>query len=220
MQEKRAQIAQLDTARFRAEREGRDDEVSISNRIAAARRDLEALRREMEQTSKVRSPYSGQVVEMKVGAGSLVQAGTPILSLQPEVVKLEALLYIPTDQAKETAPGMEAEISPASIRREEYGFIRGKVTFVSDYPATEAALQRVFENGPLERALTGGAPVTEVHVEMEPDPSTPSGFRWSSRTGAPVQLSGGTMISGEIVTRDQKPITLVIPFVKEKLGIR
>jgi HlyD family secretion protein len=106
------------------------------------------------------------------------------------------------------------------VRREEFGFIRGKVTFVSDYPATEAALQRVFENGPLVRALAGAGPVTEVHVEMEPDPATPSGFRWSSAKGAPIQLSGGTLIAGEVVTREQPPIALVVPFLREKLGIR
>ena len=219
-QAKQADISQLDTARFRAEREGRDDEVAVANRIAAARRDLEALHRELDGTSKVRSPYTGQVLEVKVGPGSVVQTGTAILSVQPEVARLEALLYVPSDKAKETKPGMAVEISPASVRREEYGFIRGKVTFVSDYPATEAALLRIFENGPLVRSLEGAGPVTEVHVEMEPDPATPSGFRWSSAKGAPVQLSGGTLITGDVVTRDQVPASLVIPFLREKLGIR
>jgi HlyD family secretion protein len=219
-QAKRADITQLDTRRFRAGREGRDDEVGTANRIAAAQRDLDALRRELDQSSKIRSPYTGQVVEVKVAAGALVQAGTPVLSVQSEVVRLEALIYVPADKAKETKAGMSVEISPASVRREEFGFIRGKVTFVSDYPATEAALQRVFENGPLVRALAGAGPVTEVHVEMEPDPSTPSGFRWSSAKGAPIQLSGGTLIAGEVVTREQPPIALVVPFLREKLGIR
>ena len=220
IQEKRAQIAQLETDKYRAEREGRDEVVLIANRIADARRDLEVLRRQMEQDSKVRSPYSGQVVEMKVSSGSLVQAGTPILSLQQAVHRLEALLYVPSSEAKAVAPGMRVEVSPSSVRREEFGFIRGTVTFVSEYPATEAALTRVFENGPLVRALAGGGPVTEIHVDMEPDPSTPSGFKWSSSKGAPIQLSGGTMISGEIVTEEKAPVNLVVPYLRERVGIR
>jgi HlyD family secretion protein len=218
--ERRAQITQLEARRFQAEKEGSGEEIQVSNRIADARRQLEGLRREMEETSKVRSPYSGQVIEVKQGPGSLVQPGTPIIGLQSSEVHLEALVYVPADHAKETKPGMAAEISPASVKREEFGFIRGKVTFVADYPATESALMRVFENAPLVRALAGGGPVTEVHVQMEADPTTPSGFRWSTSRGSPSALSGGTMIAGDIVTREQPPISLVIPYLREKLGIR
>jgi HlyD family secretion protein len=106
------------------------------------------------------------------------------------------------------------------VKREEYGFIRGKVVSVSDYPATEAALMRIFENEPLVRALSGGGPVTEIGVEMDLDPSMPSGHRWSSKQGAPIKLSAGTMCMGEIVTLKQKPISMVFPYIKEKLGMR
>ena len=55
---------------------------------------------------------------------------------------------------------------------------------------------------------------------METDPGTSSGYRWSSSQGAPVKLSGGTICLGEIVTRKQRPISLVFPYVKEQLGLR
>jgi len=220
IQERRAQIAQLETDRFRAEREGRDELVQVGNRIADARRDLEVLRRQMELDSRVRSPYTGQVVEVKLSAGSLVQAGTAIVALQRAVNRLEALVYVPSSEAKGVQPGMRVEVSPANVRREEFGFIRANVTFVSEYPATEAALLRVFENASLVKALAGGGPVTEVHVEMERDATTPSGFKWSSSKGAPIQLSGGTLISGEIVTEEKAPVNLVIPYLRERVGIR
>ena len=220
IQERRAQIAQLETDRFRAEREGRDELVQVGNRIAEARRDLEVLRRQMELDSRVRSPYTGQVVEVKLSAGSLVQAGTAIVALQRAVNRLEALVYVPSSEAKGVQPGMRVEVSPANVRREEFGFIRANVTFVSEYPATEAALLRVFENASLVKALAGGGPVTEVHVEMERDATTPSGFKWSSSKGAPIQLSGGTLISGEIVTEEKAPVNLVIPYLRERVGIR
>ena len=220
IQDRRAQITQIESARFRAQNEGVDQDLQLGNSIADYRRQLQALQRELEAQSNVRSPYSGQVVELKVAPGALVQSGTPILSLQADEIRLQALLYVPADKAKQIRSGMAAEISPASIKREEFGFIRGKVSFVPDYPATDAALMRVFENAPLVRSLEGAGPVTEVQVEMETDPVTPSGFRWSSPRGAPVQLSGGTMIAGEVVTEDRAPIALVIPYLREKLGLR
>jgi HlyD family secretion protein len=165
------------------------------------------------------SPYAGQVLEIRVSPGGLVSVGTPIISLQPDVRTLEAVLYVPAEQAKELRAGMDAEILPTTVRREEYGFIRGKVTFVSDYPATEAATMRVFENAPLVQALSSRGPVTEVRVEMAVDAATPSGYKWSSALGAPLTLSGGTLCIGDVVTRRQKPITLVVPELKTALGV-
>ncbi len=220
IQDKHAQMTQLESSEFNIRNQSAQEDLQLSGRIADARRALDALERDSESKSLVRTPYAGQVIELKVLPGALVQAGMPILSIQPDVTRLEALLYIPADKAKELHAGMAAEISPASIKREEFGFIRGRVTYVADYPATEEALMRVFENAPLVAAITGGGPATEVHVELEPDASTPSGFRWSSGQGAPIQLSGGTMIDGEAVTREQPPVSLVIPYIKEKIGLR
>ena len=55
---------------------------------------------------------------------------------------------------------------------------------------------------------------------MATDAATPSGYQWSSRLGAPVTLSGGTLCLGEIVTRKQSPMSLVIPEIKSAIGVR
>ncbi len=217
---RQAQITQLDSAEFQTENESLEANLQNKNKITDLKREVEILEMQLETESKVVSPYAGQVLEVKVSPGSIVQVGTSIISLHPDVENLEALVYVPAAKAKEVYPGMEAEISPSTVKREEYGFIRGKVAFVSDYPVTEAALMRIFENAPLVRSLSAGGPVTEIRVNMEVDPSTRTGYRWSSRQGAPVKLSGGTICMGEIVTRKQKPISMVFPYVKEKIGAR
>jgi HlyD family secretion protein len=217
---KRARLVQLNSTEFQAGTENLEANLSQENRIADLTREVEVLEKQLESESTVVSPYAGQVLEIKVSAGSLVQVGTPIISLHPDVERLEAVLYIPAERAKELRPGMDAEILPTTVRREEYGFIRGKVVFVSDYPATEAAFMRLFENAPLVRSLSAGGPVTEVRVDMATDGTTPSGYKWSSRLGAPVTLSGGTLCVGEIVTRQQSPMSLVIPEIKAAIGVR
>jgi HlyD family secretion protein len=217
---KRARLVQLNGTEFQTGTENLEANLSQENRIADLTRELEVLENQLEGETTVVSPYAGQVLEIKVSEGSLVQVGTPIISLHPDVEKLEAVLYVPAERAKELRPGMEAEILPTTVRREEYGFIRGKVVFVSDYPATEAAFMRLFENAPLVRSLSGGGPVTEVRVDMVTDAQTPSGYQWSSRLGAPVTLSGGTLCLGEIVTRKQSPMSLIIPEIKSAIGVR
>jgi HlyD family secretion protein len=93
------------------------------------------------------------------------------------------------------------------------------VTSIADYPATPAALMRNFQNESLVTALTGSGPVTEVHVQLIADPATGSGYKWSSPLGPPVKLSSGTLCSVQIVTRRQRPVTLILPSVKEMLGL-
>jgi HlyD family secretion protein len=216
---RRARLAQLDATEFETGTASIEANLVLQNQVAALERDVGVLEAQLQSESRVVSPYAGQVLEIKVSPGSLVAVGTPIISLQPDVATLEAVLYVPADRAKELHAGMDAEILPTTVRREEYGFIRATVTFVSDYPATEAATMRVFENLPLVQALSARGPVTEVRVEMATDAGTPSGYRWSSPLGAPITLSGGTLCVGDVVTRRQRPINLVVPELKAALGV-
>jgi len=114
---------------------------------------------------------------------------------------------------------MEAKISPSTVKPEEFGFIKGKVTYASDFPDTPAELMRNFENEVLVKALTEAGPVTELHIEMDKNLKTPSGYQWSSPKGPSVTISGGTLCTAEIVTRWQAPITLVLPFLRRAFGL-
>jgi len=69
------------------------------------------------------------------------------------------------------------------------------------------------------RALTNGGPVTELHVEMDKNSKTTSGYQWSSLKGPNLMLSSGTLCTAEVVTRWQKPITLVLPSLRRALGL-
>ena len=53
---------------------------------------------------------------------------------------------------------------------------------------------------------------------LERNPAAPSGFRWSSSTGPSVKISSGTLATGDVVVREEAPINLLIPKVREKLG--
>ena len=215
----RAEIRQYDAQQFGIDVAPVQNQVEMQSRIADLQRTLGGLEAQLNMASNVVAPYGGQVLELKVYPGASVQAGTPLLSIQPDVQKLEALVYLPADKAKNVAVGMEAQISPSTVKREEYGFVRGKVSYVSEYPSTPAALMRNFQNESLAQSLTAGGSVMEVRVLLLADPKTVSGFAWSSPGGPPVTISSGTICTAQIVTRKQKPISLVFPYVKEKLGL-
>jgi HlyD family secretion protein len=215
----RARATQLDAQAFAAQAIPLQEDADMQSRISAMARELATVKKGLEMAESVVSTYGGQVLELKVDAGGTVAEGQPILSIQPDVQHLELLAYLPSLQAKDLKKGMEVQISPSTIKREEFGFMKGKILYVSDYPATAAAMMRDFQNEALVASLTLSGPVTEILVELEMDPRSPSGFRWSTSQGPPVVISGGTICTVEMVTRRQKPVTLVLPYTKQKLGL-
>ena len=132
------------------------------------------------------SPYSGEVVELRISPGPPSRRGCRCLSIQPDVDQLEVLVYVPSVMVKQVRTAMEAQVSPSTVRREEYGYLRAQVTSIADYPATPAALMRNFQNESLVTALTGSGPVTEVHVQLIADnrprgAATSGRLRWGRR---------------------------------------
>ena len=212
--------AQLDAQAFAAQAAPLQEDAGMQSRISAIERELAGMEKQLDMAEKVVSPYSGEVLELKVDAGGTVVEGQPILSIQPDIHNLELLAYFPSLQAKEIKNEMEVQVSPSTIKREEFGFMKGRVTYVSDYPATSAAMMRNFQNETLVASLTQGGPVTEIRVDLELDRRTPSGFRWSTSKGPLVTISAGTICTVEIVTRRQKPVNLVLPYTKQKFGLR
>jgi HlyD family secretion protein len=211
-----AQIKQIDAQRFAIENQPVETDVGMQAQVTELERTLASLRQQFSTSADVVSPYAGQVLELKVYRGSPVTDGSPVISIQPDVDALEVLVYLSSSRAKDVKPGMDAEVSPGTVRREEYGFLKGKVTFVADYPATPASMMRNLENESLTQSL-GAGPVTELRIALE-RADTPSGYLWSSQQGPPLGLSSGTLCTAMIVTRTQKPITLVFPAVQRMLG--
>ncbi len=215
----RAKIKQIEADQYTAKTNPQQLDEEMQSRIAELERNLAGLENQMAIQSVVESPYDGQVIEMKAVPGSLVSAGSPILSIQPEGNNLEVLVYLPSLQAKSVQAGMAAEISPSTVKREEFGFIRGKVVYAGEFPATFDALMRNFQNETLVRSIMAAGPVTELRVSMQRDPASASGYLWSSSRGPDVAITSGTLCTVEVITRRQPPVSLLFPFVKGKLGL-
>jgi HlyD family secretion protein len=215
----KTQLTQLDAQEFLAKNQPLEADADLDVRISDLERTLAGYQKELELTSNIVSPYDGEVIELKAYSGGRVTAGSPLLSLQSDADELQLLVYLPAAQGKDAKPNMTVQISPSTVRREEYGFMRGKVIYVSDFPATPAALMRNFQNEALVSELTKDGPVTELRVSMTRNPLTHSGYDWSSRTGPPIIVTSGSICEANIITREQKPITLLFPYIKGSLGV-
>jgi HlyD family secretion protein len=181
--------------------------------------DLRELNAKLAENVNVLAPQAGRVLEILADRGAVVSPGTPILSLEVLSEELEAVLFVPASEGKRVRPGMRVLVSPSTVKREEYGALLGKVTSAAAFPATARGMNRLLGNEALTNKLLEKGPLIQVNVALERDPSTPTGYRWSSSRGPRLEISSGTLASGDVVVREERPISLVIPTLREKLGV-
>ena len=188
-----------------------------------ALRDLELERRELEaklkENRQIFSPHAGRVVEMLVNRGDVVSPGTPVLSLEVITEDLVAVLFVPASAGKRVRAGMPVRVSPSTVKREEYGSMLGTVTSAAAFPATQRGMTKLLGNDALVAKLMEAGPLIQVDVALQQDPSTPTGYRWSSSRGPTLEISSGTLATGDIIVKEDRPISLVIPTLREKLGV-
>lgn len=223
----RVQGAEVDLRRVEVERLSLQNQLETE--LEASRYGVEQKERvlqeqeaELERSSRVTSSHSGRVLEVLTEPGGVISRGDPVLTLDLEgrtIQELEAVVYVPATQGKKVRPGMEIHITPANVRKEDYGVMLGRVTYVSDFPATSRGMGRVLKNEQLVAALSGGGAPYEVRAELIPDPETPSRYRWSSSKGPPSEVYSGTLAAGAITVAARRPIALVLPLLRRYSGL-
>ncbi|ADV62007.1 hypothetical protein Isop_1422 [Isosphaera pallida ATCC 43644] len=180
--------------------------------------------------------------------GAKVEEGQPIALLEridpdqsePRRNDLKvALVFVPTEDGKRIRPDQEVEISPTTIRRVEYGYIRGRVVNLSNLPATEdAVLSRLKHPALVSKFLQGSMGVahqvtgtpgvfTLVTIELaryetlpfwvKPDGSNwVNRLVWSSRSGNAQVVEPWTLCDASIKVKSQPLLSLVLPWLKRE----
>jgi HlyD family secretion protein len=208
----RADKTDLETQR---DRELRQAQFSLNE----AERQVSATEESLSQNTQVISPIEGRVVEVKISTGSVLAVGTAVVEIESEGNKLEAVIYIPPDQGKRIKPGMQVQLEPSTVKREEFGMMIGTVETVSDFPMTPQGMAAVLHNETLvTRFSHDGAPYA-AKVVLEQDASTTTGYRWAVGNGPNLRLTSGTLTRAEITTRHQRPLDLIIPLIRHLTGI-
>lgn len=167
----------------------------------------------------ISSPVAGTVVLNEANGLALVSAGQRLLVIETGDKRLEALLYAPPDSGKQIRPGMEVLMSPSVAKQEEYGSLVGRVISVDPVPETETALAERLGNRDLVREfMRAGAPI-QIEIRLDPGPSGPASYRWTSQRGQEIELTSGTLVAGQVTIRTGRPIELVIPAIRRWLGL-
>ena len=217
------QLLNAGVNRVRTSTQSSQEKMTLEHQIAEAKKQLEIEQKNYQNATKIVSPVSGKVYEISVVRGSYVAPGSTVAIVEPyssDGSTLRAVMYFPIKDGKRIKRGMNIAVVPTTVKQEEYGFIQGIVTSVSDFPVSPQYLQAVMQNPAMAHGFTADSPPIEVKVSLVPDPTTDTGFRWSSSRGPSDIMSPGTSTTGFVIVRAQRPIDMVVPLIKKKvLGI-
>ena len=224
-----------DYARKRAQLERRLKITQLETKLAL---DHEKLRR----TSRIISKVHGQVADVLSARGELVHEGAPVVLLHsPRSDRgideagppYDSILFVPAADGKKIGLGDDVEVSPTTVKREEHGFIKGKVVAISELPATRLAMEATLEHPQLVDAfLRRYAPGVLLRVDVKlnekgnttgasVEPATARSrqpFRMVVVIGAAQPLKTGTMCQAAIVVEKRKLISLILPWTKKVVG--
>lgn len=190
--------------------------------IDSKKRDIETLQQELLYASNVIAPVNGRILESRVTKGDMVEPGKSLFSIVEEgtdTQDLVGILYIPASQGKQVLPGMEVHVSPAAVKKEEYGYMLGRVVSVSQYPATAQGMLLTLGNEELVNELAGESAPVEIRVELEINQETVSGYLWSTPQGPPGFIDSGTLCSGSVTIVTQRPIQMILPSIRNVIPL-
>jgi HlyD family secretion protein len=204
---------------LQSQKVGIDQKIRARNlQVSDDQRRSESTKITAAASTQVRTTVAGRVIELLKRQGERVKNGDIVAVIEPPGSEFEAVVYVSSDVGKRIKASMPAQISPSGVKREEFGFMKGTIARVADYAATQDSAVSAVGNPELVKKFLGGGPKFELRVTPTSDPSTSSGYAWSSSKGPPLRITSGTEVTLAIIVDSHPPIQEVLPFLKKMLG--
>ncbi len=155
--------------------------------------------------SFVTSTVDGLVISVK-GVSESFEAFEPIVS----VVKggaanrqTQLIAYAGMEAQRRLRIGMEAQVWPANEKRDEIGYVRGRISQVVRYPAKISRIHQRFKSEDLAKRLMadGDDMVYEVRITLQRAPDDSTHYDWSFGKPDDVNMEIGTYCSVLTETR-------------------
>ena len=216
--------AKLKQLKSRQATQKEQDLIAATNRakeIKETQRQIAQAELQLLRTSEIISQHEGTVLEISVKPGQELEPGIGIatISAQQSTDKLVNVSFLPVSEGKKIKPGMDLQITPSTVKREEYGGIKAKVIKTSEYPVSkQGAVSLIGNPDILPSVIAEGAHIA-VFTQLEKDNSTNSGYKWSSSKGPQLKITPGTTTTVRIKIEEKKPIEFVLPIFKDWTGL-
>ena len=116
---------------------------------------------------------------------------------------------------------MPVLIEPDGVESQTYGSLKAHVKEVQTFPASKRTIMSILQNEQLVDALLEqDKSVLLVTIRLDKSPNSNDGYNQLSGKGYPGKLFAGSLCSGQIIVKDQNPISLIIPALKKITGLK
>jgi len=153
------------------------------------------------------STVSGLVISTKAD-NEPFEAFDPIISVVddstvPASQRTQLIAYADNEAQRHLRIGMEAQVWPANEKRDETGYVRGRISQVVRYPARVSKVRQKLKSDILAQRLTdeGKDLVYEVRIDLLRSPADSTLYDWSFGQPEDVDMSVGTYCSVLTETR-------------------
>ena len=203
--------------------------LAIETEALQRRYAIDDLRRQIRVT-EARLAYEGQlhadrdgeVLDLQVITGQTVAVGQrlgTIGRLAAGRVPLKAVSYFAPADARRLRNGMPVEVVPQWNQRSRFGGIVGKVRQVNTLPATEEDISTTIGNPQLAKALVVSGPVMRAQIDLERDPASHDGFRWTLSRGSDVfPVREGLTVETHAYVEWRTPLSYMLPGLRSITG--
>lgn len=177
-------------------------------------RDLLQLTKNFAQ---VLSPFDGYVVDVLVNQGDRVTAGGTLILLEHRKnidVQPPLIVYgfVSVDLGKRIRAGLPVQMETSTFSAVEFGKMLGTVTAISEFAVSPEHLAKLIHNQTLvDYLMQNNKAVIQLEIEPLLDPSTPSGYKWTTRKGPPVPITSGTVCTINAIVEKVRPFYFIFP---------
>ena len=153
-----------------------------------------------ESHSFLTSTVNGLVISTKTD-NEPFEAFDPIVSVvqegrSKETGRTQLIAYADNEAQRDLRIGMEAQVWPVDEKRDEIGYVRGRITQVVRYPAAADEVRQTLKSNILaKRLLEQGDVVYEVRIDLLRSPEDSTRYDWSFGEPADVSMGIGTYCS-------------------------
>lgn len=162
----------------------------------------------------------GTVSQTLVEAGADMVQGSEVFRISPQITGNQAVVcYINLKDAKKLERGMRVYVYLAAADSQNYGHMEARIVNIDAYAATNSGMAYVLgpDNSVSSTFLANGA-VVAVTCELYPDPQTASGYYWSNKKGAQLEVANGSLVSAKVITEEIPPISKLFNKIQEIWG--
>lgn len=145
------------------------------------------------------STVEGTVISTKMD-NEPFEAFEPIISVvsgtDRQSTRAMLIAFIDNAGQRDLREGMMAQVWPEDEKRDEIGYVRGRVVRIDRYPVSANEVRQTLKSEEMaRRLLESGETLYQVNIELLPSPENPEEYDWSFGQPEDVNMNVGTYCS-------------------------